>query len=67
MCICKKMSDGSVVTTCVVHTAVNNLYNNTGVVSTPPSLLCVAPSQAVSLGDSTVAVKRPILKTVAMA
>jgi len=50
-----------------VHTAVTNLCSDTGVVSTPPSLLYVAPSRAVSLGDSTVAVKRPILRIVAMA
>jgi len=36
---------------CCVHTAVNNLCNDMGVVSTVPSLLRVAPSRAISLGD----------------
>ena len=52
----------AVVTTGWVHTALNNLCNYTGVVSTPPSLVCVASSRAVGLDDSTVAVKKPILK-----
>jgi len=39
-----------------------NLCSDTGVVSTPPSPLNVAPGRAVSSGDCTVAAKRRILK-----
>ena len=55
------LSPISVLPGCCFHTAVKNVCNDTGVVSTPPPLLCVAPSRAVSLGDSTVAVKNPVV------
>jgi len=41
----------SVVPGFCVHTSVNNPCNDTGDVSTPTSLLRVAPNRAVSLGD----------------